>query len=359
MDISNEFIRDTFAEMRQEGKSRHRDIAARLKISEGELIAAHVGLIDSHNTNTRVTRLRGEWGKIIAGLEALGDVMALSRNSACVHEKIGVYRKASQHENMGLVLGEEIDLRLFYRQWSHGFAVDEKTPKGTQRSLQFFDSEGTAIHKVFLTPSSNVSAFTELVRKFSTEAQLVGIELVSAPDSPAEKPDEAIDVAGLRAAWAALQDTHDFFGLLKKFAVTRTQALRLAGSVFVKPVEKDFCKKLLKAASQSAVPIMVFVGNAGIIQIHSGPIRKFVVMETWINVLDPSFNLHLREDQIASSWIVKKPTSDGTVTSLEIFDQQGNTIAMFFGARKPGIPEQAAWREIIDNCIEESAPCVN
>jgi putative hemin transport protein len=66
----------------------------------------------------------------------------------------------------------------------------------------------------------------------------------------------------------------------------------------------------------------------------------------WFNVLDPEFNMHLREDGIANVWLVKKPTDDGIVTSIEVFDKEGNIIAQFFGKRKPGIPENENWRMI-------------
>jgi putative hemin transport protein len=68
-------------------------------------------------------------------------------------------------------------------------------------------------------------------------------------------------------------------------------------------------------------------------------------------VLDPGFNLHLREDHIASAWVVKKPTVDGLVTSLELFDAQGETIAMFFGERKPGHAELCAWRDLVEQLV--------
>jgi hypothetical protein len=92
---------------------------------------------------------------------------------------------------------------------------------------------------------------------------------------------------------------------------------------------------------------MVFVGNDGVVQIHTGPIHTVRSMGPWLNVLDPGFNLHLREDLIAHAWVVKKPTSDGVVTSLELFDAKGHNIAMLFGARKPGAPERQGWRELI------------
>ncbi|MBA4267107.1 MAG: hemin-degrading factor, partial [Comamonadaceae bacterium] len=81
------------------------------------------------------------------------------------------------------------------------------------------------------------------------------------------------------------------------------------------------------------------------------PVKRVEPLEmagkTWLNVLDPGFNLHLREDRIADVWVVEKPTVDGVVTSLEAFDADGELMAMFFGARKPGQVEQAAWRHLL------------
>ena len=103
---------------------------------------------------------------------------------------------------------------------------------------------------------------------------------------------------------------------------------------------------------------MCFVSTPGCIQIHSGPVVRVEPMtiqgKAWLNVLDPGFNLHLREDLIAEVWVVEKPTSDGIVTSLEVFDAQGGAMAMFFGARKPGQAELPGWRVILGHLQETS-----
>ena len=358
MSDTHQAIRTTFAELRRAGKARHRDIADTLKISEGELIAAHAGLAESDSqAMLQATRLRAEWASLIESLEPLGEVMALTRNASCVHEKTGVYRKASHRGQMGLVLGGEIDLRVFYGQWSHGFAVSEQTEQGVQRSLQFFDAAGVAIHKVFMKPQSDLAAYIGLVVRFSAGDHADGMQVQPAPQAVPERPDSEIDVAGLHRAWDGLRDTHEFFGLLKNFSVSRIQALRLAEPKYVQQVEVDDCQSVLQAAATEGVPIMVFVGNPGMIQIHSGAVKKVAVMGPWLNVLDPGFNLHLREDHIASAWVVKKPSVDGLVTSLELFDAQGETIAMLFGERKPGKPELCEWRALIDNIQQEAQPC--
>lgn len=354
-------VRQAFTEAREARKARHRDIAAALQISEGELLAAHLGDFAADESPLLARRLRPEWQRLIATLEPLGDVMALTRNESCVHEKVGRYRGVSGQGAVGLVLAGAIDLRIFYSHWAHGFAVQERLSDGAlQRSLQFFDAAGTAIHKVFLKPASDLAAYEALVADFLAEDQAPGLSPGAAWVEPAERPDAAIDTAALRRDWASLRDTHEFFGLLKKHGVSRTQALRLADPAYVQPLPTGSALELLQRAAQEGVSIMVFVGNPGMIQIHSGPVQKVVVMGPWINVLDPGFNLHLREDHIAGAWLVRKPTTDGLVSSLELFDAEGRTIAMLFGERKPGQAERCDWRSLLDSLVEgstEAAAC--
>lgn len=322
---------------------RIRKAASLLGVSEAELVATGCG--------EHVTRLDGGWSALLEALEPLGEVMALTRNDACVHEKHGVYRnvKIFEDHRMGLVLDEAIDLRLFLDHWHLGFAV--RTPwdgarDGLRRSLQFFSDDGTAVHKVFLTRQSDVAAYEALVEKYR-HADQDPLQPVAPPAEPApERPDAEVDRAALLMGWAELKDTHDFFPLLKEHGASRMQALRFAEGTFSERVQTRSARQALQHAASTETPVMVFVGSPGCLQIHTGPVKKLKAYGSWYNVLDPGFNLHLDEDQLAQAWVVRKPTADGTVTSLELFDAAEGVIAMFFGKRKPGVPELEAWREI-------------
>ena len=102
-------------------------------------------------------------------------------------------------------------------------------------------------------------------------------------------------------------------------------------------LRKGDLAKLFEAAAESGLPIMV-VGNAHCIQIHTGPVCNLKWLDDWFNVLDPEFNLHLKTTGIAELWRVRKPSTDGIVTSWEAFDADGELIVQLFGARKPGEP---------------------
>ncbi|APW39427.1 hemin-degrading factor [Rhodoferax koreense] len=347
--ITDSAVRQQFADARASGK-RAKDAAESLGLSEGAAVAAHVG---AHAHPLKAIRLQGPWIALLQGLQACGPVMALTRNASTVHEKTGVYENISGGPAMGLALGEDIDLRLFLDHWFAGFAVFEPAASSANppaQSLQFFDAHGVAVHKIFVRDATDRAAFDALVARV---AQPAGGPVVFTPATPkaAAQPDDRIDVAALSAAWGAMTDTHQFFGLLRQHKAERQQALRLVEGEFTQRADPSAVRHLLDEAAMDGTPIMVFVGSPGCIQIHSGPVHRIEPMVTptaqWINVLDPGFNLHLREDMIADVWTVQKPTADGIVTSVEAFDHSGELMAMFFGSRKPGTPELQGWRDIV------------
>ena len=324
-------------------KARARNVASDLGISEAQYVALDLG--------EGATRLGTDWTAMLKEIETMGEVMALTRNEACVHEKHGVYRNFEQEGQSPVVLfvDEKIDLRIFLMGWGFGFAVE--TPMGTQTrySLQFFNRAGEAVHKIYMTKESNLDAYHAFVEKFKAPEQEALLEVSTGggrPKSP-EKPDSEVDLDGFLSTWRGLQDTHEFFGFIREAGVTRTQALRLAEGEFTRPTGKDTARKMLEMAAETETPIMCFVGNPGCIQIHSGPVKKLLEQGPWFNVMDPDFNLHLNEEHIEKTWWVRKPSVDGDVNSLEVFDKNGELIVQFFGKRKPGIPELESWRNIV------------
>jgi putative hemin transport protein len=320
-----------------EPRLRLRDAAARLGASEGELVARL----------PRAQALRTDWTALLNGLSQAGEVMALTRNEACVHERHGRYEQVSVSGHMGLVLGPDIDLRLFLGRWRHAVFVPAGQPGSPRGSIQVFDAAGVALHKVFATEATDPDALPALA---ATLADAAAAPLLAEPAAPrpTPRPDAEVDAEALRSGWAGLRDTHDFFPLLRRTGAAREQAFRLAGDAWAERVALDSVQVALGAAARDAVPVMVFVGNPGCIQIHSGPVRRLVPMGPWFNVLDPRFNLHLRTDAIRSAWLIRKPTDDGMVTSIEIFDAGDDVILMLFGLRKPGRPEDPRWRAIAE-----------
>ncbi|MCB0837003.1 MAG: hemin-degrading factor [Bacteroidetes bacterium] len=335
-----------------EPRLRNLDLAQRLGISEAEFLSLYAG--------EHVTLLEGDWKELLPKLNGMGYVMALTRNEHCVHERKGVYDNLEFYggpHNMGVAVNPDIDLRFFMNEWKYGMAVEmDRGKMGILYSFQFFNKKGEAVHKVFSTPDSNLEVYHALVKEYQSNDQTPLSDVDHSPyEIKTPLSDEEIDVEGFQEAWKNLKDTHDFFGMLRKFNVTRTQGLRLAPEGFTHKIDNEAVVRTLETAAQREVSIMCFLHSRGCVQIHTGEVKNLKFFGDWYNVMDPKFNLHLNMPGIKETWVVKKPTDDGIVTSIELFDENGELIVYFFGARKPGIPELESWREIVAS-VEESVP---
>lgn len=328
-------------------KMRERDLATQLGISEAELVAAHIG--------EGAVRIEPRVNDLLAGLEAVGEVLALTRNESAVHEKIGVYDKIVPGSHSAMVLGSEIDLRIFPKVWVHGFAVEKRDGDSVRRSLQFFDENGEAVHKVHLREASNVDAYLKLVDSLKSGDQSQSVAVIRSEGETAASEGVPAPVEDLRDRWSRLTDVHQFFGMLKSLKLSRQDAVRMVGHDYAWMLDRDSVCSLFYGAAEQQVPIMVFVGNRGCIQIHSGPVTSIKPMGPWINVLDETFHLHLRLDHIHEVWGVRKPTKDGHVTSVEVYDAAGQLIIQFFGKRHEGEDERKDWRMLAEGLPRPTA----
>lgn len=311
----------------EDPKMRARDFAVRHGLSEAALVAADVG----HGT----VAIAAHPDRLMPLVHDLGDVLALTRNESCVIEKRGIYEDYHPGNHAQMVLGPEIDMRIFARHWVHAYAVTE----GEKRSVQVFDAAGDAVHKVHLKPESDAAAFDRLVAelRLQDQADTVAVSPRVPPEGAKGDPAKADT---LRAEWAELTDTHQFLTMVSRLKMSRLGAYRMAGEPLAQPLAPAAVQALLEGAAAHQIPLMIFVGNMGCIEIHGGPVQDVVMMGPWVNVMDPRFNLHLRGDHIAEVWLVDKPTRHGAVLSVEAFDKDGALIVQIFGSRKDGgIPE--------------------
>jgi len=332
-------IRDARA---QNPKMRERDLARVLGITELELVSSFVGF--------GVKRIAPRFEDLFPGLQTAGEVMALTRNESAVHEKIGPFEKFVNGKRAALMLGEQIDTRMFPASWVHGFAVEKSDGKDVRRSLQFFDAHGDAVQKIHARPETDLVAWDRLVEVLLLDDQTPDRlpEVTEAEPFSRKLPAEGV-AAVLRERWQAMTDPHQFHGLLKDLDLDRVSAFELAGDALAWPLDRGSVPALLRLAASEGIPIMCFVGNRGCIQIHSGVIETVMDKGPWINVMDPTFHLHLRTDHIYEVWAVRKPADIGHVTSIEAYDSDGRQIIQFFGVRGEGNLERADWRGLAEN----------
>lgn len=332
------------AKISENPKARARDLAESLGLAEVQLVAARVG--------EGVTRIDATPDRLIPLVGGLGPVMALTRNDACVAERVGVYTDYHGGPHASMLLGEEIDMRIFPQHWLHGFAVAEPAEQGMKRSIQIFDGAGDAVHKIHLRAESDVAAFDALVAELALPEQSQEVEVAARePVEPAKTAPDKLDI--LRKEWDAMTDTHQFPRLVKKVKMNRLGAYRSVGAPQARPLPTDAVTQLLHRAAEAKVQLMIFVGNAGCIQIFGGTVDRIVPMGPWINILDPGHDMHLRTDKVAEVWLVNKPTQRGDAVSVEAFDAEGGLILQIFGRRSKGSTE--AWDALAQGLLPEGA----
>ncbi|MDF1609086.1 hemin-degrading factor [Hoeflea sp. YIM 152468] len=321
-------------------KMRERDLASQIGVCEAAVLEACIG--------DYVEPIDPDLDVFLPMLGQAGEVMALSRNDAAVHEKTGVYGGYRSGQHASIVLGTDIDLRIFPRHWRHAYHVAKPLDDGSvQYSFQFFDAFGDAVHKVFARAATDMTRWTAIRDQLRVARQPATFAKRAAPGTRATPAGH--DIVALRQAWAGMQDTHQFQSILRKSRMTRLAAIEAIGTDFCWKLSEDAADLVLHQLGSDQLPVMIFLRNAGTLQIHSGPVHTIKQVGPWLNVLDPGFHLHLRADQFAAIWLVRKPTKAGDVYSLEIFGPGGEQTLMINGYRREGDSTDAVaqWNRLV------------
>lgn len=336
----NTSLFDSYQELKRGQTTLHaRDAAKELGVSEAEIVASLPWAV----------RIGASFHALVRSFGALDEVKLMTRNDFAVIERWGRFREIEAEDGaaLGQVVGEDIDLRLFFHHWRSALLVEENVRDTARVSLQIFDRQGDSVTKIFAESDATKGKLRALPAAFPLGELLPLAEPAAAAPSLANTILDERSLAQFFAAWDGMQNTHEFYGLLRRFELARVRALELAGPSRALEVQSSAVEAVLQRASTDTQPIMVFVGSRGVLQIHTGNVKHVKRMGGYLNVLDPEFNLHLRDDRIHRAFVVRKPTADGIVTSLELYDERGETIAILFSKRKPGQVEGPYWRELL------------
>lgn len=317
---------------------RDREFVKSIGITEVELVAAFA-------TIGKAERLKVDVPLFLKNAHRLGEIMALTRNDYAVSEKKGHFQNVFPGSDISMTLGQ-IDLRIFQNNWKFAFARDMVIHDRAIRSLQFFDAHGEAVFKLYPEPTTNLDEWDRLIVLLANDAPTDSIEVL--PPAPKNgSTSHNADIEEFRNRWRQMTDVHQLHNILKELKIGRHDAVKFVGSEFANEVRTDSVEILLQRAVENQVPIMCFVGNKGCIQIFTGQVEKLKKIDGWFNILNEKFHLHLLTSGISRVWHVRKPTSDGYINSLEVFDDNGEMIIQFFGKRSAGEPECEAWRNIL------------
>lgn len=321
--------------LKRQSVLRHHNVAAEMGVPEAALAVAGLG--------RGARRLDASPGRLIPGVGRLGKVMAVTRNRACVIEKIGSYGQFQDGAEAAAVRDAQIDLRLDPRHWVHAFAVDLEG----HRSIQIFDAAGDAVHKIHLRESSNQGAWQDLCRDLALPDPQVPVAFAPRAAPEGARMDAAQSEA-LREGWAVLTGPDQLDPLARRLGMNRLGACRLAGLPFARRLPDGATEALLPGIRAQGLLVRLQVGNVGCSQTHAGPIRSLRPMGPMLNVVDARFGLHLRIDHLAELWQLERPGPHGPEVWIEAFDAEGAPVyrCATMAGEEGGDP--AAWSRLVE-----------
>jgi putative hemin transport protein len=313
-------IRKSFASLRVEKNHRHREIASLLNVTEVELLDSHVGVtklesIKSFPNLARAIRLKPSWSSIIQDSQGFGEVMSLTRNAHAVHENLAFYKHASSSDGVGMVLSEELTMRLMYERWEHGYLFEECKSTVVQRSIQFFDEFGTSIHKIFLMPHSHHWFFDELAKRWADSNQEPGIIVH-------EKlaHDQQINQGALASI---IEERH----------ANQKESINL-----------DVVQSLLRSSVELKLPLIITVQNDGANQSHDGILGEIRDHNNWLHLINEQFNCHLQLAQMPKICINHQESP----YSIEMINEEGFLLASIAVSTKATPADRQAWEDLLD-----------
>jgi putative hemin transport protein len=280
--------------------------AYRLDVVEAELVAALCG-------GEGALRLDGPFADFVRVFPVLGRVRAVTRNAHATIETRGVY--PLPEVGCAGVAGE-IGARFFLEQWKYGYALDPEVAPDGDAALVFYDDRGRPVHEVHAETETRRDALARLVDIHASFDQSAGEEIVVAsPRMLAARTD--------LGAW--LRQAED-----------------------ARPIALRSLADLLDEVRREALPVSLAVRSPGVVQRFSGLMHDVSEAGTTVVVEAPWVRVCVTPKGIAEAWVVRTPSLDGPATSLELLDASASVVLSVSGARWPGKPEPAPWRELLE-----------
>lgn len=326
------------------------DIAGDSGITEGEMVKARLNrdavLLNIDNIK-----------EFITSLEKLGEVKTITRNKYAISILTGVYKNQYLYgyksmdvsAQAGLILNpRELDLRIFFRHWVYVFYIQD-AERGD--SVQIFDKDGQAVHKIYPTPHTHLACFKEIKEKYPHSAADI---VFCKPDAALPTPDESIRYhSQIDEEWRKMKDVHDFYLLMHKYKADRLTLLKSVKRDLAYQTDNEIIARSLNLTKKLLNEIVIFVANKGCVQIFTGIPDKIFYKDSWLNVFNKNFILHLKFNEIHSCWVVKKPCECGYVNSLEAYAEDGTLILQIYGQRNEGEKERDLWKDVIAQSLQQ------
>ena len=286
---------------------------------------------------TQTFFLRPPFYELLAALPKLGSMYACTSNQSASLVRYGTYWEQWPGGKEWRGGASSSNVRHLMHRWRS--AVLQQSEE--QRSLRFFDDFGVLLHEVRLQEPASFGSFDSAMAGYLTAREGTAYRPRWQPRATSAAD---IDITALCRAWDSIAYLGEFSGLLRSFGLSRTQAFRCIGAERATLVSKAAVAALLCSAVEERLPLRVLVNSSGALQTHGSIFRKLHQEGSWLRLEKPHASFQVNLADLASAWVVKRPTQRGEVLSLEIFDAEERTIALFLYHGASDHPDYQKWR---------------
>jgi len=324
-----------------DAKLKPKDGADALGVSEAEILAV---IADADAT----VRLDGDVQEIARRMIELGETISLTRNDSVVIERLSPFRRAALYGGgRGMLFKGTAELHVNFNHWRHAFATVVKAGEREMASLQFFDIDGSAVHKVYLRDKSNRAAYDDIVSAFRAADQNIELKTLPLPAPTPHRTPPGFNPAVFLAHWGALLYPSLFDTFLTRFAVSRIGALDCAKGHFARELDPAAFRGVFDRLAEIKIPFTASAGNWGCRQECHVTIDSANESGPFINAHEEAFHMHVRKDRLARLFAVTLPSRHGAVTQLELYGPDGSLSAFLSSPKESLDDDRDEWRALI------------
>tara|TARA_Y100000590_G_scaffold227747_1_gene257025 strand:+ start:1466 stop:2437 length:972 start_codon:yes stop_codon:yes gene_type:complete len=286
---------NSFLKSNKNSKIRIRDAALQLNFSEAELLSTKI------NSSVKYLIINDLY-KFFKNILNIEKLMFLTRNNYCVHEKIVLSKNIKiKFEQYITIFYKEKPLVIFDKNTCKFIFSEIKNHNNKNlKSFQFFNQSGCSILKIYVKSDDN-SIYEKIVEEYS-----------SSYNYEVQKKIKNI--------------TYDNSVLLKsilsKNFINNNEPIK-----FIKKINyKNSIRNILEFSSKKKIQLMIYVIGPSIIQFHFGKINKLVEYMDWYNILDPEFNLHLKDKLINNNIYLYSQENDNEKIYFQFINKKTNYL---------------------------------
>ncbi|SFC02169.1 Putative heme degradation protein [Marinospirillum celere] len=241
-------------------------------------------------------------------------------------------------------------MKLDLEKWYWGCAVEDRPPeRSVQRSLQFFNYQGKRFLKIHAVPQTDELAWHNLITNFAKKESAAKPLFAAQQDQKQLTP--PADMQQFSQEWRLMSHAKQLSVLLRRHQADYLPVLQHLDAKFAREVSLTSLSQLLKKwtglSDMTNKPrLKLSFYTEGCMQAVSGVLQPPRLQHNQLCIAYADGCVHCDPQQLEEAFVVRKPEGDGWVTSLEIFNGQGQLVLKIQEEKPECQPENLLYREI-------------